>query len=81
MEEVKKFLENYVRDIMKEKCINVDTEVSAVGDYLDSLDIVDVVCAAENQFEIEIGDEFFFNVSDRTITEIAEYIDEKIKEK
>ena len=81
MEEIKKFLEDYVKDMMKEKHINVDIEAIAVGDYLDSLDIVDVVCAAENQFEIEIGDEFFFNVTDRTITEIAEYIDKKIKEK
>ena len=77
MNEIKQFIEKYVKEILNEKHAAVDIETAAIGDYLDSLDIVDVVYATEKEFDVEMGDEYFFTVHDRTITEVAEYFSKK----
>jgi acyl carrier protein len=77
MNEIKQFIEKYTKELLKEKHVGVDIETAAIGDYLDSLDIVDMICATENQFGIEMGEEYFFTVHDRTITEVAEYFSKK----
>ena len=72
--------EERVKDcIVKQLGVNeeeVTTEASIIDDLgADSLDIVELLMALEEEFEIQIPDEDSENI--RTVAEIIKYIDDK----
>lgn len=55
-----------------------EIEVLFLSDYMDSLDIVDLVLEIEDEYNVEIDEKFSDKLPDMRLSEIINYIEQEI---
>jgi acyl carrier protein len=79
MKEIKEFLLTYFE--VKLSTRREDVGNDTIGNFMDSLDIADFVLAIETRYNIDVEDNFYETIDERSVDEIAEYIKTKLENK
>ena len=76
MNEIKEYLSNYIKKLDK-RISNYDINYSTLGTYLDSLEIVDLICEIEEKYNITIDvDSFVWE--EMKLETVVKYIKNKL---
>jgi acyl carrier protein len=79
MKEIKEFLLTYFE--VKLSTRREDVGNDTISNFMDSLDIADFVLAIETRYNIDVEDNFYETIDERSVDEIAEYIKTKLENK
>lgn len=79
MKEIKEFLLTYFEVKLSTRREEVGNDM--INNFMDSLDIVDFVLEIEKRYNIDIEDDFYETIGERSVDEIAEYIKTKLENK
>lgn len=79
MKDIKEFLLTYFE--VKLSTRREDVGNDTISNFMDSLDIVDFVLEIETRYNIDVEDDFYETIDERSVDEIAEYIKTKLENK
>lgn len=79
METVKEHLYSYVKKMLTITDKEIDELV--VGDYFDSLDLIDLIFDIEKEYDIEVDEKIVDKLPDMRLSELIEHVKSKLDSK
>jgi acyl carrier protein len=76
METVKEHLYSYVKKMLTITDKEIDELV--IGDYFDSLDLIDLIFDIEKEYDIEVDEKIVDKLPDMRLSELIEYVKSKL---